>query len=78
MTVIYLRFSQNPAPEQSIILVAETLQKINTDLSESERTEDSITFTSPDHNVDIYGDIFESWLDSDPPVINTWRMLAHG
>ncbi|KAJ5823778.1 hypothetical protein N7447_006118 [Penicillium robsamsonii] len=76
MTVVYLQFSQNPAPEQSIILVTEALQKINSDLSESERTEDSVTFTSTDHDVNIYGDIFQSWLDSDPPVVDTWRMLS--
>lgn len=76
MTIIYLRFSQNPAGEESIALVTEALQKINPDLTESERTEDTITFTSPDHLVDIYGDIFRSWLNSDPPIIDTWRMLA--
>ncbi|KAJ5503755.1 hypothetical protein N7463_006629 [Penicillium fimorum] len=78
MTIIYLHFSQNPAPKQSIILVTEALQKINPDLSESERTEDSITFTSTDHDVNLYGDIFQLWLDSDPPVIDTWRMLSDG
>ncbi|KAJ5806650.1 uncharacterized protein N7503_004252 [Penicillium pulvis] len=77
MTIIYLEFSQSPVSEDSIALVTEALQKINTDLIETERTEDSITFTSPDHLVDIYGDIFQSWLNSDPPVIDTWRMMAH-
>ena len=77
MTIIYLRFCQTPAAEESITLVTEVLQKINPELSESERTENAITFTSPDHLVDVYGDIFQSWLESDPPVIGTWRMLAH-
>ncbi|KAJ5374421.1 hypothetical protein N7517_006427 [Penicillium concentricum] len=78
MTVIYLQFPQSPAPEQCITFVTEALQKINPDLSESKRTEDSITFTSTDHDVDIYGDIFKLWLDSEPPVIDTWRMVSHG
>ncbi|KAJ5170014.1 uncharacterized protein N7500_002797 [Penicillium coprophilum] len=78
MTVIYLQFSHSPVPEKSIILVTEALQKINPNLSESERTEDSIAFSSIDHDVDIYGNIFQSLLDSNPPLIDTWRMLAHG
>ncbi|KAJ5217995.1 uncharacterized protein N7498_000094 [Penicillium cinerascens] len=76
MTIIYLRFLKNPDPVEDIVLVTETLQKINPDLSETERTEDTITFSSPDHDVDIFGNIFDEWLHSEPPVIITFRMLA--
>ncbi|KAJ5800859.1 uncharacterized protein N7518_002927 [Penicillium psychrosexuale] len=76
MTIIYLRFSKNPAPVEDIALVTKTLRDINPGLDETERTEDTITFSSPDHDVDIFGEIFEEWLHSEPPVITTFRMLA--
>lgn len=76
MTIIFLRFSKNPAPVEDIALVTETLQKINPGLAETDRTEDTITFTSPDNNVNLFDGIFEQWLHSEPPVITTFRMLA--
>ena len=76
MTIIYLRFSKNPAPDEDIALVTETLRNINPGLGETERTEDTITFSSPDHDADVFGEIFEEWLHSEPPVIKTFRMLA--
>ncbi|KAG0158743.1 hypothetical protein PDIDSM_6262 [Penicillium digitatum] len=40
-------------------LVTETLPKINPDLGEMERTKETTTFSSPDNDVNIFGEIFE-------------------
>ncbi|KAJ5114121.1 hypothetical protein N7456_002655 [Penicillium angulare] len=76
MTIIFLRFSQSPTPAEDFALVTETLQEINSNLSETARTEDTITLSSEDEDVSIFGDIFEKWLHSEPPVIKTYRVLA--
>lgn len=76
MTVIFLQFATKPASVKDVILVTTTLQDINPKLHDSARTDDSITFTSPDERVDIYGTIFEEWLSMTPPVISTYKMLG--
>ncbi|KAJ5232142.1 hypothetical protein N7468_005098 [Penicillium chermesinum] len=56
------------------------LQRLNPGLNETARTEDSITLSSLDEDVDIvdnlFGNIFETWLHSEPPLIDTYRVLA--
>lgn len=76
MTIIFLRFTKAPTPEDDIIFVTKALHQINPNLRETARTEDTITFTSPDHNVDLFGDLFRAWLNSANPVINTYRVLS--
>lgn len=77
MAVIFLVFARNPAPEEFVILVTEALSRISPNLTVSERTEDTITFTSPVlQTIEIYHDIVESWFHSDPPIITTSRMTA--
>lgn len=74
MTVIYLQFPESPDLEENILIVTQTLQAINPDLHESARTDNSITFTSWDSDLEVYGGIFHFWANSEPPMINAWRM----
>jgi hypothetical protein len=76
MTIILLRFVKNPAPEEDFVYVTEALHQINPDLRETERTENTITFSSPDHNADLYGTLLQAWLNPPNPLIDTYRMLA--
>ena len=74
MTIIYLRFAKNPASVKDVVLVTTALQDINPKLNDTARTADSITFTSPDERIDIYGNIFEDWKSATPPVIAAYKM----
>jgi hypothetical protein len=76
MTIIYLRFVKTPTPEEDFEYVTERLHQINPGLRETERTENTITFSSPDHDCSIYGDLFHSWLYPPNPIIDTYQMLA--
>lgn len=59
MLIFCLWFSIIPAPVEDGTLVTETLPKINPDLGEMERTKETTTFSSPDNDVNIFGEIFE-------------------
>ncbi|KAJ5322715.1 hypothetical protein N7452_011004 [Penicillium brevicompactum] len=74
MTVIYLEFPESPVSQDTILVVTQILQAINPSLCESERTHDSITFTSTDSDVEVYGGIFQFWANSEPPLICAWRV----
>ncbi|KAJ5872485.1 uncharacterized protein N7529_004838 [Penicillium soppii] len=74
MTIIFLKFAANPASVENVIIVTDTLQNMNPKLMETARTQDSITLSSPDERVDIYGNIFEKWASMDPPIIATYNM----
>jgi hypothetical protein len=76
MTIIFLQFAANPASVENVMLVTSTLQDINPKLMETARTQDSITLSSPDERVDIYGNIFQEWLSTTPPVIGKFKMLG--
>lgn len=52
----YLSFLTSRAPVKNIILVTETLQKINPDLGEAKRTR---AFSSLDRDVNVSGEISE-------------------
>jgi hypothetical protein len=74
MTIIFLQFATNPASVENVMLVTSTLQDINPNLMETARTQDSITLSSPDEKVDIYGNVFQEWLSTSPPIIGTYKM----
>ncbi|KAF3389302.1 hypothetical protein F1880_004355 [Penicillium rolfsii] len=76
MHSIFLRFSNNPASSEDIAFVIKAVREINPKISETDRTEDTITFTSPDNDIDSLSEPFQAWLDWAHPIITTWRLVA--
>lgn len=59
-----------------ISYIETSLREIHPDITQTSREILSVSFAAPTTNVDVFGDLFKSWLASPESIMDGYSMVA--